>query len=89
MKKNYSTEKERVESIEESISNKKKDLSDITKKLEKLNEEKTNANNALQNWKSKYNDFISIQLETKNKQEIEKTKISEKTTPPPLGVEIS
>lgn len=76
LKKNYSTEKERVESIEESISNKKKDLSDITKKLEKLNEEKTNANNALQNWQSKYNDFISIQLETKNKQEIEKTKIS-------------
>ena len=76
LKKNYSIEKERIESIEESISNKKKDLSDISKKLEILNEEKTNTNNALQNWQSKYNDFISIQLETKNKQEIEKTKIS-------------
>ena len=76
LKKNYSIEKERIESIEESISNKKKDLSDITKKLEILNKEKTNTNNALQNWQSKYNDFISIQLETKNKQEIEKTKIS-------------
>ena len=29
----------------------------------------------MQNWQSKYNDFISTQLETKNKQEIEKTKI--------------
>ena len=35
-----------------------------------------NANNALQNWQLQYNNFISEQLETKNKQEIEKTKIS-------------
>ena len=76
LKKNYSIEKERIKSIEESISNKKMDLSNITKKLKILHEEKTNTNNALQNWQSKYNDFISIQLETKNKQEIEKTKIS-------------
>jgi len=76
LKKNYSIEKERIKSTEESISNKKMDLSNITKKLEILHEEKTNTNNALQNWQSKYNDFISIQLETKNKQEIEKTKIS-------------
>tara|TARA_B100000035_G_scaffold148025_1_gene126204 strand:+ start:3810 stop:6644 length:2835 start_codon:yes stop_codon:yes gene_type:complete len=76
LKKNYSIEKERIKSTEESISNKKMDLSNITKKLEILHEEKTTTNNALQNWQSKYNDFISIQLETKNKQEIEKTKIS-------------
>ena len=70
MEKSYSIEKKRVESIEESIANKKTDLSDITKKLEELNKEKTNTNNALQNWQSTYNNFISIQLETKNKQEI-------------------
>ena len=41
-----------------------------------LNNDKVNANNALQNWQLQYNNFISEQLETKNKQEIEKTKIS-------------
>ena len=62
--------------ITESIIEKQKQLSAITDKLEKLNNEKVNANNALQNWQLQYNNFISEQLETKNKQEIEKTKIS-------------
>ena len=76
LKNKYSDEKGRSKTIDESIINKQKQLSAITDKLEKLNNEKVNANNALQNWQLQYNNFISEQLETKNKQEIEKTKIS-------------
>ena len=76
LKNKYSEEKDRSKTIDESIINKQKQLSAITDKLEKLNNEKVNANNALQNWQLQYNNFISEQLETKNKQEIEKTKIS-------------
>ncbi len=76
LKNKYSEEKDRSKIIDESIINKQKQLSAITDKLEKLNNEKVNANNALQNWQLQYNNFISEQLETKNKQEIEKTKIS-------------
>ena len=76
IKNKYSEEKDRSKTIDESIINKQKQLSAITDKLEKLNNEKVNANNALQNWQLQYNNFISEQLETKNKQEIEKTKIS-------------
>ena len=76
LKNKYSEEKDRDKKIDESIINKQKQLSAITDKLEKLNNEKVNANNALQNWQLQYNNFISEQLETKNKQEIEKTKIS-------------
>jgi len=76
LKNKYSDEKGRSKTIDKSIINKQKQLSAITDKLEKLNNEKVNANNALQNWQLQYNNFISEQLETKNKQEIEKTKIS-------------
>lgn len=76
LKNKYSDEKDRSKTIDESIIEKQKQLSAITDKLEKLNNEKVNANNALQNWQLQYNNFISEQLETKNKQEIEKTKIS-------------
>ena len=76
LKNKYSDEKGRSKTIDESIIEKQKQLSAITDKLEKLNNEKVNANNALQNWQLQYNNFISEQLETKNKQEIEKTKIS-------------
>ena len=76
LKHNEGNEKERIKAIDDSITDKNNTLSNIIKKLEKLNEEKNNANNALQNWQLKFNDFISIQMETKNKQEIEKTKIS-------------
>lgn len=76
LKNKYSEEKDRSKIIDESIINKQKQLLAITDKLEKLNNEKVNANNALQNWQLQYNNFISEQLETKNKQEIEKTKIS-------------
>ena len=76
LKHNEGNEKDRIKAIDDSITDKNNALSNITKKIEKLNEEKNNANNALQNWQLKFNDFISIQMETKNKQEIEKTKIS-------------
>ena len=76
LKHNEANEKDRIKAIDDSITDKNNALSNITKKIEKLNEEKNNANNALQNWQLKFNDFISIQIETKNKQEIEKTKIS-------------
>ena len=76
LKHNEANEKDRIKAIDDSITDKNNALSNITKKIEKLNEEKNNANNALQNWQLKFNDFISIQMETKNKQEIEKTKIS-------------
>ncbi len=75
LKESELKEKHRITSIDKTISDQNKSLSIITKKLEKLTQDKLNANNALQNWQSKYNDFISTQLETKNKQEIEKTKI--------------
>jgi chromosome segregation ATPase len=76
LKNKYSAEKDRGITVDKSIINKQKQLSIITDKLEKLSSEKVNASNALQNWQLQYNDFISEQLETKNKQEIEKTKIS-------------
>ena len=76
LKNKYATEKDRSIAIDKSVINKQKELASITDKLEKLNNEKINANNALQNWQLQYNEFISEQLETKNKQEIEKTKIS-------------
>ena len=76
LKNKLSIEKDRNIAIDNSVISKQKQLSIIKDKLEKLNNEKVNANNALQNWQVQYNDFISEQLETKNKQEIEKTKIS-------------
>ena len=76
LKNKYATEKDRSIAIDKSVINKQKELASITDKLEKLNNEKINANNALQNWQLQYNEFISEQLETKNKQEIEKTKIT-------------
>ena len=76
LKKNNQTENERILAIDQSIIDNNKNLSEVTEELVKFNKVKINASNALQNWQSKYNSFISTQLETKNKQEIEKTKIS-------------
>ncbi len=76
LKKNNQAENERILAIDQSIIDNNKNLSEVTEELVKFNKVKINASNALQNWQSKYNSFISTQLETKNKQEIEKTKIS-------------
>ncbi len=58
------------------IKDKKNNLETVSKKLDSLSKEKSDSNFALQNWQTKFNEFISEQLETKNKQEIEKTKIN-------------
>ena len=55
LKQNHLVEKERIIGIEKSIAGKNKDLSETTRKLLQANEEKVNANNALQNWQQKYN----------------------------------
>ena len=76
LKKNSLKEKNRLVSIEALISKNKEKLSDVNKELVELNKHKKDSNFALQNWQTRYNSFISMQLETKNKQEIEKTKIN-------------
>ena len=40
------------------------DLENLAQDLEKNNKEKDDANFAVQNWQTKYNEFISNQLET-------------------------
>ena len=47
----------------------------MTDELTLSYKEKSASNFALQNWQTSFNNFISSQSETKNKQEIEKTKI--------------
>ena len=61
--------------LTKTIKEKKDNLVEVSKELENLNKEKADSNFALQNWQTKFNEFISKQLETKNKQEVEKTKI--------------
>ena len=65
----------RIKSLDGIVQEKKIKLNNVTNELALLNEEKSASNFALQNWQTSFNDFISSQSETKNKQEIEKTKI--------------
>ncbi len=51
------------------------DLKNLAKDLEKNNKEKDDANFAVQNWQTKYNEFISNQLETVKELEVENTRI--------------
>ena len=51
------------------------DLKNLAQDLEKDNKEKDDANFAVQNWQTKYNEFISNQLETVKELEVENTKI--------------
>ena len=50
------------------------DLKNLAQDLEKNNKEKDDANFAVQNWQTKYNEFISNQLETVKELEVENTK---------------
>ena len=76
IKENTTKEKNRLDSIKKNSSNNQDELKAVNKELETLDKQKKESNFALQNWQSRYNEFISQQLETKNKQEIEKTKIT-------------
>ena len=51
------------------------DLENLAQDLEKNNKEKDDANFAVQNWQTKYNEFISNQLETVKELEVENTRI--------------
>ena len=51
------------------------DLDNLAQDLEKNNKEKDDANFAVQNWQTKYNEFISNQLETVKELEVENTRI--------------
>ena len=65
----------RIKGLNNVIQEKKIELNNMTNQVNLLNKEKSASNFALQNWQTSFNDFISSQSETKNKQEIEKTKI--------------
>ena len=65
----------RIKNLDSIVQEKKIKLKNVTDELTLLNKEKSTSNFALQNWQTSFNDFISSQSETKNKQEIEKTKI--------------
>ncbi|MFT4516981.1 MAG: chromosome segregation protein [Gammaproteobacteria bacterium] len=65
----------RIKNLDSVVQEKKIKLKNVTDELTLLNEEKSASNFALQNWQTSFNNFISSQSETKNKQEIEKTKI--------------
>ncbi len=55
------------------------ELQELTIILEKLNHEKNDASFAVQNWQTKYNDFISTHLDTVKQLEVENTKIDAST----------
>ena len=65
----------RSKNLENNVNEKRITLDNITRELTLLNKEKSASNFALQNWQTSFNEFISAQSDTKNKQEIEKTKI--------------
>ena len=65
----------RAKNLENNVNEKRITLDNITRELTLLNKEKSASNFALQNWQTSFNEFISAQSDTKNKQEIEKTKI--------------
>ena len=75
LKEDQENEGLRIKGLNNVIQEKKIELNNITNQLNLLNKEKSASNFALQNWQTSFNDFISSQSETKNKQEIEKTKI--------------
>jgi chromosome segregation protein len=75
LKEEQEKESLRIKSLDGIVQEKKIKLNNVTNELALLNEEKSASNFALQNWQTSFNDFISSQSETKNKQEIEKTKI--------------
>jgi len=75
LKEEQEKESLRIKSLDSIVQEKKIKLNNVTNELALLNEEKSASNFALQNWQTSFNDFISSQSETKNKQEIEKTKI--------------
>ncbi len=70
-----SDESKKLEDAQDKLKETSIQLEDTSKSLLLLNKEKSDANFALQNWQSTYNEFISQQLETVKKQEIEKTKL--------------
>ena len=70
-----SDESKKLEDAQDKLKETSIQLEDTSKSLLLLNKEKSDANFALQNWQSTYNEFISQQLETIKKQEIEKTKL--------------
>ena len=75
LKEDQENEGLRIKGLSDVVQEKKIELNNITNQLNLLNKEKSASNFALQNWQTSFNDFISSQSETKNKQEIEKTKI--------------
>ena len=76
LKEEQTKEGLRIKSLDSVIKEKKIKLDDVAAELTLSHKEKTESNFALQNWQTSFNEFISSQSETKNKQEIEKTKIS-------------
>ena len=70
-----SDESKKLENAQDKLKETSRQLEDTSNSLSQLNKEKSDANFALQNWQSTYNEFISQQLETIKKQEIEKTKL--------------
>lgn len=70
-----SDESKKLEDAQDKLKETSIQLEDTSNSLSQLNKEKSDANFALQNWQSTYNEFISQQLETIKKQEIEKTKL--------------
>ncbi len=74
LKEDQENEGLRIKGLNNVVQEKKIELNNITNELNLLNKEKSASNFALQNWQTSFNDFISSQSETKNKQEIEKTK---------------
>ena len=76
LKEEQAKEGLRIKSLDSVIKEKKIKLDDVAAESALSHKEKTESNFALQNWQTSFNEFISSQSETKNKQEIEKTKIS-------------
>ena len=68
--------KKKNEEINKEIDKKNEELTLANEKIKEFTTEKTNSSFALQNWQTKFNDFLTKQSETINKHEIEKTKIS-------------
>ncbi len=67
--------KEKSENINREIEKKNQELIEANKKVKEFTEEKEKSSFALQNWQTKFNDFLTKQSETVKKHEIEKTKI--------------
>jgi chromosome segregation ATPase len=70
-----SDESKKLKDAQDKLKETDRQLEDTSNSLSQLNKEKSDANFAIQNWQSTYNEFISQQLETVKKQEIEKTKL--------------